>query len=314
MNKEDWHLLLFLLLSHHRPEQLHRTIHVNFRGRNVYLCARCTGEYSGILSLFIAWFFGFEFPAWLYLPLISTLPLPSAFDWVTQSCKLRESRNTIRISTGFLLGITKGLFLLGEKSTETHYKEHGCVYKIDLRKAYFSPRLSYERLRIAELIQPGEVVLNMFAGVGCYSISIAKHSEPLKVYSVDINPSAFQYLHENIRLNRVADVVVPIQGDAKKVTEKELQNVADRVLMPLPERAYEYLDYAMLALKPTGGWIHYYGFEYAKKNENPVEKAEAKVSEKMRMLCSGFQVEFGRIVRPIGPRWYQVVLDIHVKN
>jgi tRNA (guanine37-N1)-methyltransferase len=205
-------------------------------------------------------------------------------------------------------------FLLGKKTTETLYKEHGCVYKTDLRKTYFSPRLSYERIRIAELIQKREVVLNMFAGVGCYSISIAKHSEPMKVYSVDVNPSAVQYLHENIRLNRVADVVIPIQRDAKKVAEKELQNVADRVLMPLPERAYEYLDYAHLALKPTGGWIHYYGFEYAKKNENPVEKAETKVSEKMRRLCSNFQVEFGRIVRPIGPRWYQVVLDIHVKN
>jgi len=205
-------------------------------------------------------------------------------------------------------------FLLGEKTTVTRYKEHGCVYKTDLRKAYFSPRLSYERMRIAELIQRGEVVLNMFAGVGCYSISIAKHSQPLKVYSVDVNPCAVQYLRENIRLNRVEKVVVPIQGDAKKVTEQELQNVADRVLMPLPERAYEYLDYAHLALKPREGWIHYYGFEYANKNEDPVKKAEMKVSEKMRMLRSDFQVEFGRIVRPIGPRWYQVVLDIQVKN
>jgi len=98
------------------------------------------------------------------------------------------------------------------------------------------------------------------------------------------------------------------------VTEQELQNVADRVLMPLPERAYEYLDYAHLALKPRGGWIHYYGFEYADKNEDPVKKAEMKVSEKMRRLCKEFQVEFGRIVRPIGPRWYQVVLDIHMKT
>jgi len=112
MNKEDWHLLLFLLLSHHRPEKLNRTIHLPFRGRNIYLCARCTGEFSGIVSLFIAWFLGFEFPAWLYLPLISLLPLPAAADWVTQSCKLRESRNTIRVFTGFLLGITKGLLLL----------------------------------------------------------------------------------------------------------------------------------------------------------------------------------------------------------
>jgi tRNA (guanine37-N1)-methyltransferase len=205
--------------------------------------------------------------------------------------------------------------VLGEKTTETLYKEHGCVYKTDLRRAYFSPRLSYERLRVAGLIKKGETVLNMFAGVGCYSIAIAKHAEPLKVISVDVNPCAFQYLRENIRLNRVEKTVVPIQGDTKKIiTENRLQNAVDRVLMPLPERAYEYLDYALNALKPAGGWIHYYDFEYATKNEDPVEKTKKKVSEKLLGLCSEFQVEFGRIVRPIGPRWFQVVLDIHIQK
>jgi len=112
MNKEDWHSLLFFLLSHHKPEKLHRTIHINLRGRNVYLCARCTGIYTGILSVLIAWFLGFNFSEWLYLPLYSILALPSIVDWLTQSCKLRESRNTIRISTGYILGISGGLFLL----------------------------------------------------------------------------------------------------------------------------------------------------------------------------------------------------------
>ena len=205
-------------------------------------------------------------------------------------------------------------FLLGTETTETRYKEYGCVYKTDLRKAYFSPRLSYERLRIAGLVQKGETVLNMFAGVGCYSMAIAKHSEPLKVISIDVNPSAFQYLIENIRLNRAETIVIPLQGDAKTITEEKLQNVADRVIMPLPERAYEYLDYALLALKPAGGWIHYYDFEYAKKNQDPVKKVEKKVREKLRLHCTDFRVTFGRIVRPIGPRWYQVVLDIHIKN
>jgi len=79
-------------------------------------------------------------------------------------------RQSGSVSGGYRL---RGLeFLLGEKTTETLYREHGCVYKTDLRKAYFSPRLSYERLRVAKLIQPEEVVLNMFAGVGCYSISM----------------------------------------------------------------------------------------------------------------------------------------------
>ena len=156
--------------------------------------------------------------------------------------------------------------------------------------------------------------MNMFAGVGCYSIAIAKHSEPLKVYSVDINPSAFQYLRENIRLNRSETVVVSLLGDAKTVIEKQLQNIADRVLMPLPEKAYEYLDVALLALKPAGGWVHYYSFEHAEKNEDPVKKATNKVSEKLSTMCIDFRVEFGRIVRMIGPRWYQVVLDVHVGN
>jgi tRNA (guanine37-N1)-methyltransferase len=205
-------------------------------------------------------------------------------------------------------------FLFGEKKIETIHREHGCRFKINLERTYFSPRLSYERMRIAKLVQPQEVVLNMFAGVGCYSISIAKHSEPLKIFSIDINPVAIYFLTENSRLNRVADLVVPIQGDAKQVINTRLLNLADRVLMPLPERAYEYLDYALSALKPIGGWLHYYAFEHAKKSENPTKKVEAQVSKKLHELNVSFNVKFGRIVRPIGPRWYQVVLDIQVRN
>ncbi|MDH5690912.1 MAG: class I SAM-dependent methyltransferase family protein, partial [Candidatus Bathyarchaeota archaeon] len=70
----------------------------------------------------------------------------------------------------------------------------------------------------------------------------------------------------------------------------------------------------LLALKPTGGWIHYYDFEHAKKDENPIEKIESKVSKKLQILGVNFIVEFGRIVRTTGPNWYQVVLDIHVKE
>jgi tRNA (guanine37-N1)-methyltransferase len=204
--------------------------------------------------------------------------------------------------------------ILGKETTETCYREHGCIYKTDLKKAYFSPRLSHERMRIAGLIQKGEVIVNMFAGVGCYSIAIAKHSEPMRVYSVDVNPSAFQYLCENVRLNKVETVVSPFHGDAKEVIEMGLQNVADRVLMPLPELAYEYLDYALLALKPTGGWVHYYSFEHAKRNEDPLQKAADQVSQKLARLRGDVRVDNKRIVRTIGPRWFQVVLDIHIGN
>ncbi|MEJ2244407.1 MAG: class I SAM-dependent methyltransferase family protein [Candidatus Bathyarchaeota archaeon] len=205
-------------------------------------------------------------------------------------------------------------FVFGKKTTQTCYKEHGCVYKTDLQKTYFSPRLSFERLRIAKLIKKAETVVNMFAGVGCYSIAMAKHSKPKTVYSIDINPLAVKYLVENVHLNKVEKTVVALQGDAKTVIQNKLQNIADRVLMPLPELACQYLDWAVLALKPEGGWIHLYDFEYAKKDESPIKKVENKVSAKLEQLCTDFSINFGRVVRPIGPRWYQVILDIKVQK
>lgn len=204
-------------------------------------------------------------------------------------------------------------YILGEKKSETIYKEHNCIYKTDLRETYFSPRLSYERLRIAKLVQPEETVVNMFAGVGCYSIAIANHSQPLTVYSIDINPVAIKYLRQNIKLNRSEKTIIPLLGDAKKLIEEKLQNISDRIIMPLPEKAYEYLDYALLALKPEGGWIHYYDFEYAKTKENAIKKIVKKVSKKIKSMCN-FEIKLGRIVRPIGPGWYQIVLDIFIKD
>jgi len=201
-------------------------------------------------------------------------------------------------------------WLSGEKKTETFHKEHGCVFNVDLAKCYFSPRLSYERMRIAKQVKPGEVVINMFAGVGCFSIIIAKHSKPKKVYSMDINPDAVKYMQINTMLNKVENIVEVIMGDSKDIIISRLRGVADRVLMPLPEKAYEYLDYALMALKPFRGIIHYYDFEHASKGEDPIAKVIEKVSRKLSDMKINFNISFARIVRTIGPRWYQVVLDI----
>ena len=197
----------------------------------------------------------------------------------------------------------------GEKRTETVHKEHGCVFKVDIKEAYFSPRLGHERRRIAQLVKDDEVVVNMFAGIGCYSIVIAKQSKAAKIYSIDINPIAVQYMRENTLLNKVVDRVIPIEGDAETIIESQLKSMGDRVLMPLPERAYEFLDSALAAMN-QGGWIHYYDFEHAKKEEDPVEKVETKVAEKLRRQNVKFDLPFGRIVRQTGPNWYQIALDI----
>jgi tRNA (guanine37-N1)-methyltransferase len=126
--------------------------------------------------------------------------------------------------------------IAGENKTSTIHKEHGCLFSVDVEKCYFSPRLSHERMRIAGIVKPNETVVNMFAGVGCFSIMIAKQVNVAKVFSIDVNPLAIQFMQQNIRLNRVYNQVIPLLGDSKAIISSRLQRVADRVLMPLPEK------------------------------------------------------------------------------
>lgn len=222
---------------------------------------------------------------------------------------------TVLLQTSAVSGdfrLRKLEWVAGERKTTTVHKESGCLFEVDLERCYFSPRLSFERGRVASLVQPGEVVVNMFAGVGCFSIVIAKHSKVERVFSIDVNPFAFEFMLKNIRLNRVQNKVAAVLGDAKKVVREQLSHVADRVLMPLPEKAYAYLDYALMTLKRRGGWVHYYDFVYAGKGENPVEKVSDKVTAKLKgsnVECEG---PVGRVVRATGPYWFQVVVDVHV--
>jgi tRNA (guanine37-N1)-methyltransferase len=181
-----------------------------------------------------------------------------------------------------------------------------------LAKCYFSPRLSHERMRIAKLVKPEETVVNMFAGVGCFSIVIAKQANPKKVFSIDVNPAAAQFMQENVRMNRVYDKVIPLQGDSKEIINNRLQQAADRVLMPLPKKAVEYLPFALTALKASGGWIHYYGLEHATKTESPTEKVKLKVAEALDVLGMNFEVPSVRIVRSTGPNWYQLAADVNI--
>ncbi|MBS7647254.1 MAG: class I SAM-dependent methyltransferase family protein [Candidatus Bathyarchaeia archaeon] len=231
--------------------------------------------------------------------------------------KVHKNVKTVLAQTSPVQGdfrLRKLEYISGENKTRTVHKESGCLFSVDLERCYFSPRLSYERMRVANLVQDGEIIINMFAGVGCFSIVIAKHSKVEKIYSIDINPIAVRYMWENIKLNNVHGKIVPIEGDAKDVILERLRDTANRVLMPLPEKALEYLPYAFLSLKNGRGWIHYYDFENAKKNENPVEKVKAKVADKLKKLNVNFEMPFSRIVRTTGPNWYQIVVDILCKG
>lgn len=195
----------------------------------------------------------------------------------------------------------------GSGKTETVHREHGCIYHLDVRKVYFSPRLSFEHKRIASQVKTKETVVDMFAGVGPFSILIAKMHKDAKIYAIDVNPDAVRYLERNVIANGVLGRVVPILGDARKVIQKNLCGIADRVIMNLPEKALEYIDAACEAIKPGGGVIHYYSFA---DGLNPIEEAEKELMKALMELGRRLNhIVSVRKVREVAPGKWQVVID-----
>jgi tRNA (guanine37-N1)-methyltransferase len=198
--------------------------------------------------------------------------------------------------------------LAGVDKTETEYKEFGCRFIVDVEKAFFSPRLSTERDRIAELVQDGEIVINMFGGVGMFSIIAAKRKK-CTVYNIDINPIAAKLCEKNIELNKkLVGKVVSIHGDATKIIEEQFRDQGDRVLMLLPERSDEFLNSAILATK-SNGIIYYYSHIHADKKSQA-----AKLSEKHYLDITPIKSKIinSKIVRAVGPRYYQTVVDVRI--
>jgi tRNA (guanine37-N1)-methyltransferase len=208
--------------------------------------------------------------------------------------------------------LREAIHLAGERRSTTIYKEHGCEFKIDILKVFVTPRLNYEHRRVAELVKPGEVIVNMFAGAGLFSIIIACR-KPVRVYSIDLNPDAYKYMIESIELNRrkLKGEVIPILGDAARVIEERLKASADRVLEPYPRLALGYMEYALEALK-NKGWLHVYLHVEARGKLDARSKAEKLVRERIRSLGWDATSTSSRIVRPVGPRLYQVVVDVEV--
>ena len=221
---------------------------------------------------------------------------------------------TVLAKAGAISGtyrIREFTFIAGEQKTQTIHKEFGCQYHVDVAKAYFSPRLSHEHQRVASLVQSGETVVDLFAGVGPFSVLIAKKNPRVKLYAVDLNPDAVELLKINARVNRVDNRVFPIQADAKQIAKGKLNGVADRVIMNLPETAIGFVDSACQVIKPQGGVIHFYGFirkpdtiaEMKLRFSNAVRDAERKVTEFL----------YAKSIRETAPYESQVVLDAKIQ-
>lgn len=196
--------------------------------------------------------------------------------------------------------------IAGDPLTETEYVENGVRLLVDPAKAYFSPRLGYERARVASLVVPGETVVDLFAGVGPWAVLLAKRAKPARVWAVDLNPDAVRLLRRNVESNRVGNVVVPVEADARAFAQ-EHAGIADRVVANLPHDAHRFFEDAAGLLKP-GGILHH----HAILAEEGVPPHVADLSRRAEAMGRRLSLAGERVVRAYSPTDRHVALDLAI--
>jgi tRNA (guanine37-N1)-methyltransferase len=190
--------------------------------------------------------------------------------------------------------------------TETVHREYGHEFLVDVADVYFSPRLATERHRVVQQVEPGEHVVDMFAGVGPYAIPMA--AAGAEVVACDLNPAAIEFLEENARRNGVADRVRTRVGDVREAGE-EFADWADRLVMNLPHTASEFAE-AAVALAGDDCTVHCYDIQHEDDLFGPslaaIEKAAGDEYD--------VTVLEEQVVRSYAPHEYNVCLDVRLRR
>ena len=140
----------------------------------------------------------------------------------------------------------------GNPNTLTTHIENGVKFRIDPLKITFSRGNRGERIAFPQRVEDNEHVIDMFACVGQFGLHIAARTEA-KVTAIEINPVAYRFLEENIRLNNVQDRMQAVLGDCRQV---KINTPGDRIVMGYLHNTIDYLPAALNLLSHRGGWIH----------------------------------------------------------
>lgn len=196
--------------------------------------------------------------------------------------------------------------LYGSKNTETIHKENGIRYKLDLQKIMFSSGNMDERKRMANISNKNETVVDLFAGIGYFTIPMAVYSKPKKIFSCEINPIAYEYLCKNIVLNHVTSVVKPLLGDNRTTAPK---NIADRVILGYINDTYRFLPTAIDCLKNNTGIIHYHDvFSNELIPEKPL-KIVQEIAEKYDTKAKLLKYKY---IKSYAPGVSHIVFDVKI--
>lgn len=201
-------------------------------------------------------------------------------------------------------------FIAGEDNPIVEHKEHDVIYRFNMTKIMFSKGNLNERKYLASIVQSGEIVVDMFAGIGYFSLPIAKHCSVKKIYSIELNPESYKFFVENIKINHLEDKIVPINGDCKveviKLSESGIK--ANRVIMGVFPAPIEYVSKALTLVNNNGTVFHYEGVAEKNKYIDLFEEFN-EIVQRESYSC---KLKSHRFVKSYGPNLYHIVLDIFV--
>ncbi len=195
--------------------------------------------------------------------------------------------------------------ILWGRGLEVEHLEGGVRYRFDVAKIMFSSGNLPERTSIASKVRDGDVVVDLFAGIGYFSLPIAVHARPERVYACELNPVAFHYLRENIALNRAA-TVVPLLGDCRKTAPR---GIADVVLMGHFE-AVHFLDTAFECLRGAGLVVYH---ELCPREQFP-RTPTAHLTEAAQACWYDVESVHSRILKSYAPGIVHAVLEVRVRR
>jgi len=200
--------------------------------------------------------------------------------------------------------------IAGSKNTITIHKEHNYSFKLDVSKLMLCLGNSNERYRMARISNRSEIVIDMFAGIGQFSIPMALNSRPKKIFSIEINEEAYYYLIENILLNRVQDFIFPIHGNSKIILDRYFEDFADRIIMGYFGGTREFLKEAFKAIK-VGGVIH---FHELYERWGAVDRCKEDIKKEAESYGVKVSFLYGRVIKSYSSRRVHVVVDFKVES
>ena len=188
-------------------------------------------------------------------------------------------------------------------------KESGIKYGYNITKCMFSSGNVNERRRMGEIVSKDEIIVDLFCGIGYYTLPILVKSQAKYVYSCEWNINAIDALKYNLKNNKVEERCTIFEGD-NRTTTRDLFGVADRVLLGLLPTAEKSYDIALNCLKQSGGILHLHGLAPA----DDYQKLVIDTTNVLENLDSNYIVKSVNInrIKSYAPHWDHLVLDIEI--